>query len=833
MSTAPRRAAGVATLLVAILAAATTSIAWRPTPDAVATWWPAAGLSVALLVRCRRTSWPVLLPCVAACTAIASLVGGRPLPVSLLMGAVTAAEALAVSVVLLHGVPAGRPRPLVGPEGYFRVLVGAAVGAVVVGLGTAAAMVLVGEPVGASVRAVAPSHLAATLVILPLALMPWRLPRERAWELTAQAVLLGAALFLVFLTPWPVALSFLPLPLLVWAALRLSPSVAALEVALLAVVATASTTAGRGPFASSSRGLLDPLLAGAHVQTYLVCAAVLAVPTALAAAQRVELVGRLAAERELSQTMLDTTATIIFVSDPTGTILQCNATLTRLTGFTPGEVLGRKFWDCGLIAPERVETVRRIFAEPDGSGVPDFREADALTSTGERLRVVWSNNVVRDDQGQMLRVVCTATDVTSERSTSGLVRHLLEAPVATALVALDEHGQVFLVNHGAEELLGRSEAELVARPIAAVVTSAHPHAFISGTPLCPGDGTAAGAPDDPLGPLVPSACPAREPETHDWTWVHADGTELVVSTTISVVTNVVGRVTGYLCVGRDVTEQRRTQAMLVAALRKERHVVERLRRLDAAKNDFVSTVSHELRTPTTSIVGYTEMLREGAAGPVSPGQEVMLDAIARNGSRLIAVASDLLTLAGLESGDATSGAREPVDLVDLVRQAREAIHPLLVGRDLDVSFEISWGTAVVTGDAAHLDRVVMNLLSNAVKFTPDGGSLRCRLHRDHDTAILEVSDTGIGIPEDEQDDLFTKFFRSSTAQERAIQGTGLGLSIIRTIVSAHGGHVGVRSAHLEGTTFTVRLPLAPDQPVAELEPGQDERPGRAADLSAG
>ncbi len=829
MSTATRRAAGVAGLLVAILAAATTSIVWRPTPDAVATWWPAAGLSVALLVRSRRTTWPALLPCVAACTAIASVAGGRPLPVSLLMGLVTAAEALVVAGVLLHGVASGGPRPLVGPEGYVRVLVAAGTGAVVVGLGTAVAMALVGEPVGASLRAVAPSHLAATLVIVPLVLMPLALRRERRWELAAQALLLGAALVLVFLTPWPITLSFLPLPLLVWAALRLSPSVAAIEVAVLAVVATASTTAGRGPFASSGRALLDPLLAGAHVQTYLVCAAVLAVPTALAAAQRVELVGRLAAERELSQTMLDTTATIIFVSDPTGTILQCNATLTRLTGFTREEVLGRKFWDSGLIAPDRVETVRRIFAEPDGSNVPDFREADALTSTGERLRVVWSNNVVRDDEGQMLRVVCTATDVTSERSTSGLVRHLLEAPVATALVALDEHGRVVLVNHGAEELLGRSEADLVSRPVADMVTSAHPHAFISGTSLCPGDTQPSGT----LGPLVPSACPAREPQTHDWTWVHADGTELVVSTTISVVTNVVGRVTGYLCVGRDVTEQRRTQAMLVASLRKERHVVERLRRLDAAKNDFVSTVSHELRTPTTSIVGYTEMLREGAAGPVSPGQEVMLDAIARNGNRLIAVASDLLTLAGLESGDATSGAREPVDLADLVRHAREAVHPLLVGRDLDVSFEISWGTVVVTGDAAHLDRVVMNLLSNAVKFTPDGGRLRCRLHRDHDTAILEVSDTGIGIPEDEQDDLFTKFFRSSTAQERAIQGTGLGLSIIRTIVSAHGGHVGVRSAHLQGTTFTVRIPLAPDQPVAAVEPGQDERPGRATDLSAG
>jgi signal transduction histidine kinase len=94
-----------------------------------------------------------------------------------------------------------------------------------------------------------------------------------------------------------------------------------------------------------------------------------------------------------------------------------------------------------------------------------------------------------------------------------------------------------------------------------------------------------------------------------------------------------------------------------------------------------------------------------------------------------------------------------------------------------------------------------------VKFTEDGGSITCRLSAADGEARLEVTDTGIGIPEEEQQELFSKFFRSSTAQDRAIQGTGLGLSIISSIVAAHGGRIDVRSGHLEGTTFTVRLPL--------------------------
>ena len=276
-----------------------------------------------------------------------------------------------------------------------------------------------------------------------------------------------------------------------------------------------------------------------------------------------------------------------------------------------------------------------------------------------------------------------------------------------------------------------------------------------------------------------------------------------------MVIDAVGATLGYLCVGRDVTDQRRSQELLVEALEKERHGMDRLRRLDAAKNDFVSTVSHELRTPTTSIVGYTEMLRDGSAGEPTAEQVPMLEAIARNGDRLIAVASDLLTLSELESGDTSQWERSPVLLGHVVEQAEEAILPLLGGRDLEVDFVVPDDDVTVIGDAAHLDRVLTNLLSNAVKFTPDGGSISCRLRVEGAAAVLEVSDTGIGIPAEEQAELFTKFFRSSTAQERAIQGTGLGLSIIDSIVAAHGGDIAVRSAHLQGTTFTVTLPLSP------------------------
>lgn len=183
----------------------------------------------------------------------------------------------------------------------------------------------------------------------------------------------------------------------------------------------------------------------------------------------------------------------------------------------------------------------------------------------------------------------------------------------------------------------------------------------------------------------------------------------------------------------------------------------------------------------------------------------MLATIARNGDRLITICNDLLTLGGLDSG-ATTWERDIVDLTSMIEHVEDSLRPLLGSRDLDVAFERPDEPVTVVGDRVQLERAMNNLLSNALKFTEDGGRVRCRLEHDDDQVRMVVSDTGIGIPLDEQHGLFEKFFRSSTAQERAIPGTGLGLSIVAGIVASHGGRVAVESAHLEGTTFTVVLP---------------------------
>ncbi len=244
----------------------------------------------------------------------------------------------------------------------------------------------------------------------------------------------------------------------------------------------------------------------------------------------------------------------------------------------------------------------------------------------------------------------------------------------------------------------------------------------------------------------------------------------------------------------------------------ERDMVHRLRELDEVKSDFASSISHELRSPLTSITGYVEMLRDHEAGPLTSEQDHMLGVVQRNTDRLLVLIEDLLTLARVESRvfKLTAG---PVDIASIVDGALQAMRPQFAERAIRLSVDVPPGLAPVVGDAYQLERILVNLLSNAAKFTPPGGTVRLSLSSRYTAVVIEVADTGIGIPLDEQEQVFTRFFRSSTSQRLAIPGTGLGLAIVRTLTEAHGGHVDIRSEPDRGTVVTVTLPVAAATPL--------------------
>jgi signal transduction histidine kinase len=229
------------------------------------------------------------------------------------------------------------------------------------------------------------------------------------------------------------------------------------------------------------------------------------------------------------------------------------------------------------------------------------------------------------------------------------------------------------------------------------------------------------------------------------------------------------------------------------------------RELDRLKDEFVATVSHELRTPLTSMMGFLEVLREGEAGALTADQERFLSIVYRSSERLQRLVGDLLFVARLDA----SGLQLHFDHVQVdtvVGEAVESLAALARAREIELRADLDTVPAI-RGDRERLAQLVANLLSNALKFTPGGGTVVARTFTDDGSAVLEVEDTGIGIPTSEQERLFQRFFRSSTATAQAIPGTGLGLVITKAIAEAHGGGVSVRSKPGEGTCFRVELPV--------------------------
>ncbi len=252
----------------------------------------------------------------------------------------------------------------------------------------------------------------------------------------------------------------------------------------------------------------------------------------------------------------------------------------------------------------------------------------------------------------------------------------------------------------------------------------------------------------------------------------------------------------------DGTGRRFAVGAIYVDISRQKKVEEDLRELDRLKGEFVATVSHELRTPLTSISGYAELL---LIGEVDDAQRRMVEVIDRNSRRLLTLVEDLLTLSRVDSGEGGRLDGE-VDVAELIGAAEAVLAPAFASAGVEVAVELPEQLPALVGDRSQLERVLLNLLSNAVKFSERGSRVVIAVEPGSGDLTLRVQDFGVGIPEEEQGQLFTRFFRTAEARRLAIQGTGLGLAVVREIVERHGGEVGVRSALGEGTTMIVRLP---------------------------
>jgi PAS domain S-box-containing protein len=373
------------------------------------------------------------------------------------------------------------------------------------------------------------------------------------------------------------------------------------------------------------------------------------------------------------------------------------------------------------------------------------------------------------------------------------VRRVVDSAGGVAIVGTDDQGRITLWNPGAESMLGYAADEVLGRL---------PSVFHRPEEVQRLAGLLGVAPDYPS-----VARELAEPSRGglEVEFLRKDGEPRIHFMNLSQVTDAQGRLTGYVSTAEDITERVATQRALELALARERASVERLREIDQLKDTFVSSVSHELRTPITSIMGYLELLEDGGFGELTGDQREAIGRIDTNSRRLLLLIDDLLVLSRVQDRGLENH-HVDLDLREVVLAAHEVVAPVAERAGVDFSYDVPDGSVPYVGDVDQLERVLVNLMSNAVKFSPDGGAVATRLVPAHSEVRMTVSDTGMGIPADEQVRLFTRFFRSSSARGRAIQGSGLGLSIAKAIVERHGGTITVESEPGQGTEFTVCLP---------------------------
>jgi PAS domain S-box-containing protein len=471
---------------------------------------------------------------------------------------------------------------------------------------------------------------------------------------------------------------------------------------------------------------------------------------------------------------MEQTVNGVVVSDatqPNNPLVYVNTGFTRITGYPAQEVLGR---NCGFLQGD----------DRDQHGVHRLREAIAR---GEDVTVVLRNyrrdgslfwnrvemSPVRDaGSGRITHFFAVQTDVTLEREREEMAqvrsleleRAIGSHPMGMVTVAADRRVTLFspasmaLLGVGDVQALGLDVRELLQRVAA-------------------------------LAGVEPERLPWPDPG-QSCLWELPRPHHRVIEVSASPVGSLTGE---QMAVLRDVTQQRQQQA---------------------SRDHFLATAAHELRTPLGCIRGFTELMLMRGYNPEQA--RPLLETVLKQAVRLGGLLDDLLDLAQLDERGREAFSLVPVDLCQVVRQAREVIE--LPGHRHQLVLELPAGPFWVLGHAARLEQVVINLLSNAVKYSPDGGVVHCRVALSDmaGECTLSVADQGIGLSEDDVGRLFTRFFRANPGGP--IPGTGLGLSLVKEMVERMQGRVTASSRLGQGTTFVLHLQRCNEAPPPACAP---------------
>lgn len=371
-----------------------------------------------------------------------------------------------------------------------------------------------------------------------------------------------------------------------------------------------------------------------------------------------------------------------------------------------------------------------------------------------------------DELGQLADTINDlSTKVKEAQETTESERQRLDSVLkhmSDGVIATDRRGKIIIVNNRAVDLLGLNREEAVGKSIMKVLDLSKEFTF------------------------------RQLLETNEDLILHIDEGEgkadSILQGEFSVIQRDTGFISGVVCVLTDITEQEK---------------------VEQERRNFVSNVSHELRTPLTSVKSYTESLQDGAwkDPDIAP---LFLQVISTETERMIRMITDLLNLSRMDQGKLQLE-REYVSMNDLFSHILDRFDMVLQSeayrnKNYKIQRDLTQRTLWVDIDQDKVTQVIDNIMNNALKYSPDGGTITCRLMETHNSVVLSITDEGMGIPRKDLQHIFERFYRVDKARARSMGGTGLGLAISREVLMLHGGRIWATSVENKGSTFFISLP---------------------------
>jgi PAS domain S-box-containing protein len=491
---------------------------------------------------------------------------------------------------------------------------------------------------------------------------------------------------------------------------------------------------------------------------------------------------QLSEQQAYSRSLIEASADALFAIAPDGMITDVSEEATRLTGYPRKLLINSRFANY-FTDPERARAgVKEWLAERRVIGY----ELVLITRHGRRFAVSFNAGVFTDASGTPRGILAGGRDITIQkqleqqlRDSQFYTRSLIESNI-DALMTTDQLGVITDVNQQMEALTGHSRNELIGTPVKGYFTD--PARAEAGIRLVLEQGRVT---------------------NYELTSRSKDGKETVVGYNAATFYDQAGRLEGVFAAARDITERRRFEETL-----QEKNI--ELKNVNLAKDRFLASMSHELRTPLNAIIGFTGTLLMKLPGPLTVEQDKQLTTVESSAHHLLSLINDLLDLARIESGKVEVNF-EAVDGQSVVHEAVDALRSLAESKGLRLEVVEPKHKISMQTDRRALSQILLNLANNAIKFT-ETGFVRVELSRRQTngngshSAVLEVSDSGLGIRLEDQARLFEAFEQVDTSSTRHFDGAGLGLYLSRKLAILLGAELTFKSEFGAGSTFTLALP---------------------------